>query len=327
MSPWFIAARPKTLPLAISGILLGSAVAYLNHSFHLHTMLLGIATAVLLQILSNFANDYGDFTKGTDVIAARHDRMLASGKISKTQMLIAMFLVTFFTLISGISLLWFSNIGFSNKFIFFFILGILAIAAAIKYTVGKFAYAYSGMGDIFVLIFFGFVSVVGIFYLHAGQVHTEVILAAFGCGLLSVGVLNINNTRDIESDKKSGKITIPVRIGIGASLFYQRILCWLGATSIILSFFYHIQMDIDAVSPIEFILVLLVFSPTMILLAAHMGRMKTLAEKRIMPQDAESVSEDNTTEFRSAYNRELKTLSLSTLATVVIYWTLALLYV
>lgn len=324
---WIRAARLKTLPLAASGILLGSAVAYLNKLFNPAVLVFGLITALLLQILSNFANDYGDFLKGTDQQAGRQDRMLAAGKISKGQMVIAMVLLSIFILGSGLMLLYYSGLKPDVVFAVFFVLGLSAIAAAIKYTVGKFAYAYAGLGDLFVIIFFGFVSVCGIFYLHTGLISNESLLAGFGIGLLSTGVLNVNNIRDLENDKKSHKKTLPVRLGPTAAMRYHLMLCTLGPVAVISAFVYHIQSDIVAVSPIEYLMVLAVFTPVLFVVSAHVRRMFSLA----IPKKTNAASDkkilDHSSDKRNLFNRELKNLSLATLAISLIWWLMAWMYI
>ncbi|MCC7297578.1 MAG: 1,4-dihydroxy-2-naphthoate octaprenyltransferase, partial [Bacteroidia bacterium] len=273
-------------------------------------------TALLLQILSNFANDYGDFAKGTDIQAGRTDRMLASGKISKKSMQLALVTTALLAFISGLSLLFVSHLQLSTSYWFFIVLGILAIGAAITYTMGKYAYAYSGLGDLFVLVFFGFVSVCGIYFLHTGSLNKETIVAALGAGLLATAVLNVNNIRDIDADKSSNKNTLPVRMGEGVALIYHRFLIWLGTTFTILSFFMHLQAQLKQISPVEYAMVLGVFSPILLLMAGHTNKVYSAAalrQKEQKPLD----------EMRKPFNAELKNLSLTILLLTVIYWALS----
>lgn len=315
MNPWINAARPKTLPLAVSGILMGSAIAYLNHLFEWSIFLLGLITAVLLQILSNFANDYGDFKKGTDKAAGRKDRMLTNGTISESLMLKVLYVLAGVTLMCGVSLLFISGLKFSPVFIVFFLLGTLAIISAIKYTVGKYAYAYSGLGDIFVFIFFGLISVVGIFYLYTKVVNLESILAGLGIGFMSSAVLNVNNMRDIDSDKSSNKITIPVRIGISKAMIYHIALCVFGVSFVVLSFIRHLQTELTEIAILEYAMIIAVFSPCMVLVLSHIGHLKKIADK------------PNAKDKFNLFNKELKFLSLTILTITIVYWILALLYI
>lgn len=224
MRHWIEAARIRTLPLSISGILVGSIYALANPTkevltptdvFSWKVFSFAILTTLGLQILSNFANDYGDGIKGTD----NDDRVgpkraIQSGVISPAAMKKGIIVTAILTLASAIALIYFAfgeeNIGYS---LFFLGLGILAISSAIRYTVGNTAYGYKGQGDIFVFVFFGLVSTLGVNFLHSKQVDLQLILPAISIGLLSTAVLNLNNMRDELSDKKVGKNTLVVKMG------------------------------------------------------------------------------------------------------------------
>ena len=219
------AARLRTLPLSISGIILGS---YLGNEF-VNSLLehtirtsiwessifwLAIFTTVGFQVLSNYANDYGDGIKGSDKNRTGEARMVSSGAITPRQMKTAMISTTTITLLIALLLIYVAfgseNFGYS---ILFFGLGIASIAAAIKYTVGNSAYGYSGFGDIFVFLFFGLLSVVGSYFLYTKMINFEIFLPAFSIGLLSTAVLNLNNLRDREQDKTNNKNTLVVKLG------------------------------------------------------------------------------------------------------------------
>jgi 1,4-dihydroxy-2-naphthoate polyprenyltransferase len=215
MKHWIDAARVRTLPLSVSGILVGSFYAMSQGIFNWKIVILALSTTLGLQILSNFANDYGDGVKGTD----NEDRIgpkraIQSGLITPGTMRYAIFITAFLTLVSAMLLIYFS---FKGKYflysIIFFVLGILAIASAIRYTVGKNPYGYRGLGDVFVFTFFGLVSTFGVYFMFSKQIDWLLFLPATAIGLLSVGVLNLNNMRDEESDRKSGKNTIVVKNG------------------------------------------------------------------------------------------------------------------
>ena len=223
MKHWIEAARLRTLPLSVSGIIVGSMYALRptdvietpTEVFSWTIFALAILTTLGLQILSNFANDYGDGIKGTD----NQDRVgpmraIQSGAISPAAMKQAIIITSILTLISAILLIYYAfkdtNIGYS---LFYLALGILAIASAIRYTVGNTAYGYRGFGDIFVFVFFGLVSTLGVNFLYSKQLDFDLFLPATAIGLLSVGVLNLNNMRDEASDRKSNKNTIVVKIG------------------------------------------------------------------------------------------------------------------
>jgi 1,4-dihydroxy-2-naphthoate octaprenyltransferase len=233
LKPWIIAARLRTLPLAVSNILLGSFLAYNQGKFSIIILLLGLATAVFLQVLSNFANDYGDFINGADEKRiSKYERVLQSGKISPKQMRWMLIILTLLTFVTGISLIIFAaNALGTIALVVFFGIGILCIIAAITYTIGKKPYGYIGMGDIAVFIFFGIVGVCGIYVLQTRQWDWHVLLPAASFGLLSVGVLNINNIRDLESDRISGKKTLAVRIGLEKAKIYHT---WLILIAVIL---------------------------------------------------------------------------------------------
>ena len=233
LKPWIIAARLRTLPLAVSNILLGSFLAYNQGKFSIIILLLGLATAVFLQVLSNFANDYGDFINGADEKRiSKYERVLQSGKISPKQMRWMLIILTLLTFVTGISLIIFAaNALGTIALVVFFGIGILCIIAAITYTIGKKPYGYIGMGDIAVFIFFGIVGVCGIYVLQTRQWDWHVLLPAASFGLLSMGVLNINNIRDLESDRISGKKTLVVRIGLEKAKIYHT---WLILIAVIL---------------------------------------------------------------------------------------------
>ncbi|WP_121966589.1 1,4-dihydroxy-2-naphthoate octaprenyltransferase [Myroides sp. N17-2] len=215
---WVSAARLRTLPLSVSGIIIGSACAYPffsdNTSF-LSIFSFAILTTLLLQVLSNFANDYGDGVKGTDnETRIGPQRALQSGLITAKEMKKGVIITSFLSLIAALILIYIS-FGRDNFFtsLFFFVLGVSCVAAAIKYTVGSGAYGYKGLGDLFVFIFFGLVSVIGSFYLYGQVLDYWVILPAIAVGNLSIAVLNINNMRDLNSDKLVGKNTLAVKLG------------------------------------------------------------------------------------------------------------------
>jgi len=210
---WLESLRLRTLPLAFASIVMGSALASLQGVFHPLTALLALLTAGLLQILSNLANDYGDAEKGSDT----PDRIgplrgMQKGLITAPQMKQAIMLTVVLTVLSGIALIAVACQKPSDV-LGFLILGLLSIGAAITYTVGTRPYGYMGLGDISVLIFFGWISVAGTFYLQAGHFDWVVMLPATATGLLATAVLNINNLRDIDTDSANGKNTLAVRLG------------------------------------------------------------------------------------------------------------------
>ena len=224
MKHWIEAARLRTLPLSVSGIIVGSIYALSHPTAEIITptevfswKIFGFAilTTLGLQVLSNFANDYGDGVKGTDnADRVGPQRAIQSGVISPAAMKKAIIITSILTLLSALILIYFA-FGETNFIysIIFLVLGITAIASAIRYTVGNSAYGYKGFGDIFVFVFFGLVSTLGVNFLFSKEIDPLLILPAIAIGLLSVGVLNLNNMRDEASDRKSGKNTIVVQIG------------------------------------------------------------------------------------------------------------------
>jgi 1,4-dihydroxy-2-naphthoate octaprenyltransferase len=215
MKHWIEAARVRTLPLSVSGIIVGSFYAMSQGMFNWNIVTFALLTTLGLQILSNFANDYGDGVKGTD----NKDRVgpmraIQSGMITPNAMKKAIGLTAVITLTFAVLLIYFA---FKESYLlyslFFLMLGILAIASAIRYTVGKGAYGYRGFGDLFVFIFFGMVSTFGVYFMFSKNMDWLLLLPATAIGFLSVGVLNLNNMRDEESDRKAGKNTIVVKMG------------------------------------------------------------------------------------------------------------------
>jgi len=220
---WVKAARLRTLPLSLSGIIVGSSIAYTQGVFKSDIFIIALLVTVGFQIISNFANDYGDGVKGTDDnerIGPK--RALQSGEIKPGQMLKGIKVSGIITLSLALYLIYISfgkeNIGYSLIFIG---LGLASIYAAIKYTIGNNAYGYYGFGDIFVFLFFGILSVCGSYFLYSHILSLTIFLPAFTVGLLSIGVLNLNNMRDRASDEKSGKNTIVVKIGIEFARYYH----------------------------------------------------------------------------------------------------------
>ncbi|GEQ86582.1 1,4-dihydroxy-2-naphthoate octaprenyltransferase [Patiriisocius marinistellae] len=212
---WISAARLRTLPLSISGILVAGAAALLANSFSTPVFVLALLTTLGLQILSNFANDYGDGVKGTDSAGRVGPmRALQSGLISRQEMKRGMIITSVITLLLA-SMLIFSAFGNKNIILsfVFFNLGIAAVIAAIKYTVGKSAYGYRAMGDVFVFLFFGLVGVMGCYFLFTQSLGDWIILPAISIGLMSTAVLNLNNMRDREADALVDKNTLAVVLG------------------------------------------------------------------------------------------------------------------
>ncbi|OUS00834.1 1,4-dihydroxy-2-naphthoate octaprenyltransferase [Flavobacteriales bacterium 33_180_T64] len=239
IKPWVSAFRLRTLPLSISGIVIGSCFAHYNGSFDGMIMTFAILLTTSLQVLSNLANDYGDGVKGTD----NNDRIgperaIQSGAISPEEMFDGIKMNILVVIVLTVGLIF---VSFGSKFflyaMLFFLLSGLSVYAAINYTVGSSPYGYKGLGDVFVFIFFGLLSVVGSYFLYTKNVDHHVFLPAITLGLLSMGVLNLNNMRDIDSDAAAGKDTLAVKLGKKKAKQYHIILIVL---AIVISFVFSI---------------------------------------------------------------------------------------
>lgn len=232
ISPWIKAARLRTLPLALSCILAGTAIAVQQNAFKPSIFILAIATTLALQILSNFANDYGDALSGKDKNRQGEQRMVASGIISPQAMKKAIIIVSAIAFALGIALI---IVSFKNPshILVFLAIGLASIWAAIKYTAGKNPYGYSGYGDLFVFLFFGLVGVLGTSYLYTQKLLYSSILPALSIGFLSTAVLSLNNLRDIENDAKTNKNTTIVQMGFAKGKAYFALLIIGGILSMI----------------------------------------------------------------------------------------------
>lgn len=240
LKPYIQAARLRTLPLSVSGIILGCSLAnfcsYSNLSKHIFTtfpncntnywiFILALLTTVSFQVLSNFANDYGDGVKGTDAKRLGEKRLVASGEISVKAMKVTIIVTAIVSFVMAALTLY---VAFgTNELIYFSIfifLGLASIIAAIKYTIGKNAYGYSGLGDLFVFLFFGLLSTVGSYFLYTKYIHWDIFLPAFSVGFLSAAVLNLNNMRDRLEDMKHNKKTLAVIRGSQGAKIYHYML-------------------------------------------------------------------------------------------------------
>ena len=290
ISIWLSSMRLRTLPLSLSGIILASCLAAYQGYFNWAIFVLSILTTLSLQILSNLANDYGDGVKGTD----NQDRIgpkraIQSGQITPQKMLVAIKINALICIVLSVTLI-FTAFGVKQFWfiVIFLSLGLAAVIAAIKYTVGENAYGYRALGDVFVFIFFGLVSVLGCYFLYAKSIDIIVLLPACIVGLLSVGVLNLNNMRDIVSDKKSNKITLAVKLGSKKIKNYHYFLV---LTAVILTFVFTL---LHYNSPLNFMFLL-----TYIPLFFHLQKVY----KNSSPKDL---------------NPELKKLALTTCALAIL---------
>ncbi|WP_040278458.1 1,4-dihydroxy-2-naphthoate octaprenyltransferase [Psychroserpens damuponensis] len=242
IKPWLSAFRLRTLPLSVSGIIVGSCFAYYNGKFDCLIMIIAILLTIALQILSNLANDYGDGIRGTDNDnRIGPERAIQSGAITPEDMFDGIKKNILIVIILTVGLVFTS---FGSKYLIytlvFFVLAGCSVYAAINYTVGNSPYGYKGLGDVFVFTFFGIVSVVGSYFLYTKQIDHHVWLPAISIGLLSMGVLNLNNMRDIESDKLSNKETLAVKLGKSKAKTYHIVLIVLAMViAILFSILYY----------------------------------------------------------------------------------------
>ncbi len=231
MKYWIQAFRLRTLPLAVASISMAGFLAASHDNFKLNIVLFCLLTTVLLQILSNLANDYGDSIHGADNLLRKGpERAVQSGKLSRKSMKFAIFIASVLSLASGLYLLHIARLE-SSVYLTFIVLGLAAICAAILYTNGKIPYGYKGLGDISVFIFFGMIAILGCYYLQSKQIEWELLLPGFSVGFFTVAVLNVNNIRDIESDILAGKKSIPVRLGLEKARQYHYFLLIAGLLS------------------------------------------------------------------------------------------------
>ncbi len=233
---WISAFRLRTLPLSLSGIILGSFIAKEHGFWDGYIFIFALLTTLFFQVLSNLANDLGDSQKGTD---NEHRigpvRAVQSGEISQKEMKIAVAIFSVLSLLSAAYLIKISAVGMNQEMISIYgVLAILSILAAITYTVGKRAYGYSGFGDVFVFVFFGLVSVLGSYTLFSKHFNWEVVVPAITIGMLSTAVLNLNNMRDRINDSNAGKITIVVKLGKEKAKKYHMFLILSAIASMIL---------------------------------------------------------------------------------------------
>jgi 1,4-dihydroxy-2-naphthoate octaprenyltransferase len=287
---WIEAVRPRTLPLSLAGIIFGSAIAFKEGFVNWVIFSFAILTTLLFQILSNLANDYGDGVKGTDNNERiGPTRALQSGIISAKQMKTAVVLTAIASLFSAACLIYYGTKNAPSTVMWAYgILAIFCVVAAITYTVGKKAYGYQGLGDVMVFLFFGLVSVLGVYSLYTNTFNWNNLLPSCSIGLLSVAVLNLNNMRDYASDKKAGKNTLVVKMGVDYAKMYHTLIV---LVAMITLFFFLLE----AHSVIHFIALL----PSISLFLHLMKVAKVQTTKDFDP--------------------ELKTVALSTFAIAVLY--------
>jgi len=290
LKAWIQAARLRTLPLSLSGIIVGSFAAYTKGFWDTQIFTLAMLTTLFLQVLSNFANDLGDSYKGADnAYRVGPKRAIQSGQVTQVGMGIAVIMMSLLSLGTAIPLIYIGTSGMPDEVLWTYIfLAIACVLAAITYTLGKKAYGYNGLGDIMVFIFFGLVSVLGVYSLYSKGFDFSIIGLALTIGLLSVAVLNLNNMRDHENDANVGKNTIVLKMGFAKAKYYHSsliVLAFLGLiTSIIMN-----QWWLSSIALAPFII-----------LFAHLRKVKLTTE----PKDLDP---------------ELKKVALSTFAIAILF--------
>ncbi|WP_458626356.1 1,4-dihydroxy-2-naphthoate octaprenyltransferase [Winogradskyella sp. PC D3.3] len=284
IKPWLSAMRLRTLPLSVSGIILGGCFAFYNGYFNPWVFCFAILTTISLQILSNLANDYGDGVRGTDnEERVGPDRAIQSGAITPDEMMDGIKLNIIIVIIFTMILIWNAfDHGSILYILLFLLLGGLSVYAALNYTMGDSPYGYRALGDVYVFVFFGLISTLGCYFLFAHRIDHVVILPAISVGLLSVGVLNLNNMRDIESDTNAGKITLAIKLGKKRAKQYHFALI-IGAMllTVVFSILYYVE-------PYNF-MYMLAFIPLLI----HLKKVKVAEQP-------------------NAFDSQLKVLALST---------------
>lgn len=220
---WLYAARLRTLPLSVSGVIVGTALAKYHGKSDTLILILALLTTIGFQITSNFANDYGDGVKGIDnAMRIGPKRALQVGLLSKKELKNGIIFSIVISLLFVMGLVYYSFGTEQTKYLLTFsVLGLLSIWAAIKYTIGKSAYGYRGLGDLFVFSFFGLLGVLGSMFLYTKFISKDAILPAIAIGLLCTAVLNLNNLRDFKSDKEAEKNTLVVMMGFKSGKIYH----------------------------------------------------------------------------------------------------------
>jgi 1,4-dihydroxy-2-naphthoate octaprenyltransferase len=280
----------------------GSLFAYAIDKFDGVIMLLAATTTILLQVLSNIANDYGDGVKGTDNDNRLGPaRAIQSEKISVKAMRNAIIINSILAFASGIGLIYYALKDASMNEIYLFIgLGVFSIIAAITYTVGKKAYGYSGLGDLFVFLFFGLIGVMGVFYLHTRTLDLMILFPALFTGLMSTAVLNMNNMRDIENDKASNKNTMVVKMGFNKAKVYHTFLLLTGMSAWIIG---------------------------LIILGGQVGTFLLLISAVSFVLFIKNLVFVNKNDVPKQLDPELKKIALGTFATTILGWILVLIFV
>lgn len=223
MNPWIMAIRPQTLPAAIAPVMIGTAMAMGDGLFHAPSALLALAAALCIQIGTNLSNDYFDFKKGADTSERRGPTRVTQAGLIKPSVVLAAAIV-FFALAALASVYLVFRGGWC-----ILIIAIASIVSGIAYTAGPLPLGYLGLGDLFVLIFFGPVAVAGTYFTQGLEMNWAVIVSGFGPGFLSTAILAVNNLRDMDTDRRAGKMTLAVRFGRSFAMS-EYLCCMMAAT-------------------------------------------------------------------------------------------------
>jgi 1,4-dihydroxy-2-naphthoate octaprenyltransferase len=271
LAAWLNAFRLRTLPLALASILSGSAIAFLDKVFSWPILLWALGTTILLQVLSNLANDYGDYQNGADN-AGRigPQRTVQAGLISPAAMKKGMMLCGILAFASGLALLWTAFGDSLRFFLFFLLLGLASIAAAVFYTAGKKPYGYRALGDLSVFLFFGLIGVMGVYILYSRAFSLTVLITALAVGASATAVLNLNNMRDLENDLASGKRTMAGLLGFQGARNYHIVLLLLAFIGWEVVFFMSFNFLLFFVAQVLFLL--------FIITVIKFGRVKKASE-------------------------------------------------
>lgn len=223
MNPWILAIRPKTLPAAIAPVVIGTAMALGDGLFHAKSALMALSAALCIQIGTNLANDYFDFKKGADTADRKGPTRVTQAGLIKPQAVLGAAII-FFALAALSSVYLIHRAGFC-----ILIIAALSILSGIFYTAGPRPLGYLGLGDLFVLVFFGPVAVGGTYFTQALEINWAVIIAGLAPGFLSMAILAVNNLRDIDTDRRAGKLTLAVRFGRSFAMS-EYLFCIIAAT-------------------------------------------------------------------------------------------------
>lgn len=245
LQTWLLAARPKTLWAAVSPVIVGTAIAIADGALHVPSALLALLGAILIQVGTNYSNDYHDFLKGADTAARKGPlRATQAGLVAPQSMRRAAIITFALAVIAGLYLIYRGGLPILA-------IGLLSVASGIWYTAGRYSLAYLGLADVFVLVFFGPVAVGGTYFVQALTITPEVLLAGVGPGALAVAILLVNNIRDVEEDRAASKRTLVVRLGREAGIvLYGFMLATAAVVPVLLMVLMNAPLTVLLASPV-----------------------------------------------------------------------------